>query len=63
MGSFKKYVHHAGGRGGGGDSLKSELKWTGGRGAKPICTFTLWKKLPDFETAGRVLSDKLLDSC
>ena len=33
---------------GGGDSLKSKQKWTGGAGVKPICTFALWKKLPDF---------------
>ena len=53
LGSFKKYVRRAAGRG----SLKSELKRTG----KPVCTFPLWKKLSDFQTAGRVLSDKLLN--
>ena len=42
--------------------VKSELKQTGGGGVKPICRFALWKKLPDFQTAGKVLSDKLLGS-
>ena len=47
-----------------GGFLKSELKRTGGGGwgVKPTCTFALWKKLPDFQTAGRVF-DKLLGSC
>ena len=50
--------------GGGGGFLKSELKRTGGRGkVKPICMFALREKLPDFQTAGRVLSDKLLGNC
>ena len=37
----------------------------GGEGVvvKPICMFALWTKLPDFQTAGRIISDKLLGSC
>ena len=42
-----------------GGALISELKRTGGGGVKPICTSALWNKLPDFQTAGRALSDKL----
>ena len=46
-----------------GESLKSELKRTGGGSVKNICMFALRKKLPDFQTGGNVLSDRLLDSC
>ena len=38
------------------------LKRPGGGGVKPIYTFALWKKLPDFQTASKVLSDKLFGS-
>ena len=68
---FTQYKSHLGGhskstfvvQGGGGGSLKSELKRIGRQGVKPICTFALWKKLPDFQMAGKVLPDKLLGSC
>ena len=46
-----------------GGVLKKRTKTNRGRGVKPICTFALWKKLRDFQTEGRVLSEKLLGSC
>ena len=66
---FTQYKSHLGGHSKstfvvqGGGSLKSELKRIGRQGVKPICTFALWKKLPDFQTAGRVHPDKSLGSC
>ena len=63
LGIIQKVCSSCGGRGG-ALSLKSELKRTGrGEGVKPICTFALSKKLPDFQAAGRILSDNLLGSC
>ena len=59
--SKSRFVVQVGGVGRG--SLKSELKGKGGGGFKPFCTFAEWKKLPYFQTADRVLSDKLLGSC
>ena len=42
--------------------LKKRANTKRGRGFKPISTFALWKKLPDFQTASRAFSDMLLGS-
>ena len=43
-------------------SLKSELKETGGGESSLFVSSLCEKKLPDFQTVGRVLSDMLLGS-
>ena len=56
--SFKKYVRRAGGR-----VLKKQTKTNRGRGGQAYLYIRSIKKLPDFQTAGSILSDKLLGNC
>ena len=49
---------------GGGGSLKSKLKKQVDGGQSSLSVHLLCEKIcPDFQTVGRVLSDKLLGSC
>ena len=45
----------------GGPYKANENKQGEGK-VKPLCMLALWKKLPNFQTANRVLSDKLFGS-
>ena len=60
MESFKKYVRREVGAG----ILKKRTKTNRGEGESSLSVRSLCKKkMPDFQAAGRVLSDKLLGSC
>ena len=57
LGSFKKYVRRAGG------VLKRQTKTNKGSEVNLIKLSPCEKKLPDFQTAGRVFYDKSVGSC